>query len=480
MAAVQNKYQMDLCHGPLFGQIVVFSVPLMLSGILQLLFNATDLIVIGRLAPHEALAAVGSTGSLTGLIVNVFMGLSVGTNVLVANYYGARDRKMTSRTVHTAILMAMVGGVVLGILGILLARPLLLLMGTPENVLPKACLYMWIYFGGMPFIILYNFGSAVMRAVGDTRRPLYFLAFAGVINVGLNLFFVLVFKMDVAGVALGTVIAQAVASWLVLRCLRNARDACRLRYRSLRIDPVILKRMLWIGLPAGIQGTFFSISNMTIQSSVNSFGSFAIAGNTAASSLEGFVYIGASALHQAAVSFAGQNLGGKCYGRILRSLRYCILCAAVMCLVLGLGFLLFGSSLLSLYNTNPEVIDWGMLRMKILLTTCFLCGVMDVISGGLRGLGHSVMPAVVTLLGVCVFRVFWVCAIFPLYPTMGNLMLSYPISWLLTGLVNGFYLYRVCQKLLGRDGHIRLNLRADCGAAGTAPMLMRNSGKEVK
>lgn len=257
MAGAGNKYQIDMCRGPLFGKIVLFSVPLMLSGILQLLFNAADLVVIGRFAPHEAIAAVGATSSLTGLIINVFIGLSIGTNVLVANYYGAKERRNVSRTVHTAILTAIIGGIFLTGAGVVLARPLLTLMGTPDNVLDKACLYMWVYFSGMPFIMLYNFGSAIMRAVGDTRRPLYFLLFAGIVNVALNLFFVLVFHMDVAGVALATVIAQGIAAWLVLRCLGQARDACRLRRRNLRIDPVILKRMLWIGLPAGIQGMFF-------------------------------------------------------------------------------------------------------------------------------------------------------------------------------------------------------------------------------
>ena len=320
-------------------------------------------------------------------------------------------------------------------------------MGTPDNVLDKACLYMWVYFSGMPFIMLYNFGSAIMRAVGDTRRPLYFLLFAGIVNVALNLFFVLVFHMDVAGVALATVIAQGIAAWLVLRCLGQARDACRLRRRNLRIDPVILKRMLWIGLPAGIQGMFFSISNITIQSSVNSFGSLAMAGNTATSSLEGFVYIGSNAFHQTVVSFVGQNLGGGRYDRIRRSILYCMACSSVVCLVMGFGFLLDGRRLLAVYNSNPEVIAWGMLRMKVLFTTYFLCGMMDVVSGALRGLGHSVMPAVITLIGVCVLRVVWVCTVFPLHPTMGNLMLSYPITWAVTAAANGLYLYWVCRRL---------------------------------
>ena len=450
-----NKYQIDMCRGPLFGQIVLFSVPLMLSGLLQLFFNAADLIVVGRFASHEALAAVGATSSLTALIVNVFMGLSVGTNVLVANFFGAKDRKNVSRTVHTAILMAIFGGIVLAVIGIGLATPLLRLMATPENVIGKSSLYMWIYFAGMPFIMLYNFGSAVLRAVGDTRRPLYYLLFAGIVNVVLNLFFVLVCGMDVAGVAIATAVSQGIAAALVIRCLRNARDACRLRMRNLRIDPVILKRMLWIGLPAGIQGMFFSLSNITIQSSVNSFGSLAIAGNTAVASLEGFVYIGSNAFHQTVVSFAGQNLGGGQYNRIRRSIIYCALCSSAVCIVMGYGFFLNGHALLSIYNSTPEVINWGMLRMNILFSTYFLCGIMDVMSGALRGLGRSVMPAVITLIGVCVLRIVWVYTVFPVHPTMGNLMLSYPITWAITAAANGYYLYIVCRKLFRQSGVAR-------------------------
>ena len=447
MPQTTNKYQIDMCRGPLFRQIVLFSVPLMLSGILQLLFNAADLIVIGRFASHEALAAVGATSSLTALIVNVFMGLSVGTNVLVANFYGAKDRKSVSRTVHTAVLIAIIGGIILAGVGIALATPLLRLMATPEDVIDKSSLYMWIYFAGMPFIMLYNFGSAVLRATGDTRRPLYYLLLAGIVNVILNLFFVLVCGMDVAGVALATVASQGIAAILVLRCLRDARDACRLKMRTLRIDQPILKQMLWIGLPAGIQGMFFSLSNITIQSSVNSFGSLALAGNTAAVSLEGFVYIGSNAFHQTVVSFTGQNLGGAQYDRIRRSILYCALCSSAVAIILGYGFFLYGRALLSVYNSTPEVISWGMLRMNILFTTYFLCGIMDVMSGALRGLGHSVMPAVITLLGVCVLRIVWVYTVFPLHPTMENLMLSYPITWGITAAANGYYLYRVCGKL---------------------------------
>ena len=447
MTNFKNKYQIDMCRGPLFYKIVLFAVPLILSSIVQLLFNAADLIVIGRFAPHEAMAAVGATASLTQLIINIFIGFSVGTNVLVANFYGAKDRKNISRTVHTAIFLSLTGGLVMALAGLVLAKPMLILMATPENVLPKACVYMWIYFAGMPAIMLYNFGSAVLRAVGDTRRPLYFLLLAGFVNVILNLFFVLICGMDVGGVALATMISQGIAGVLVLRCLMSARDACRVRLRNLRIDPGILKRMLWIGLPAGIQGSFFSLSNITIQSTINSFGSQAIAGTTAAISLEGFGQIGSDAFHQAAVCFTGQNLGGRQFKRIRQSVIYCLLSTFVYCSIMGYGMLFNGKYLLGIFTSAPEIITWGILRMKFLFTTLFICGAMNVICGALRGLGHSVAPAVTTFLGACVLRIVWVYTIFPLYPSMENLLLSYPISWGLTAIANALCLYWVYKKI---------------------------------
>ena len=406
-----DKYHIDMCRGPLFGEIVLFSVPLFLSGILQLLFSAADLIVIGHFAPPDAMAAVGATTFITALIVNVFIGLSIGTNVLVANSIGADNRKNIRRATHTAIAVSLIGGVVLGIVGLLVSKPMLELTEI-----------------------------------------------AGIVNVVLNLIFVLIFRMEVAGVALATILSQAVSAFLVIRNLTRARDACRLKFRSLRIDGTILGSMLWIGLPAGLQGAFFSISNLIIQSSINSFGPIAMAGSTAALSLEGIVYVGSYSYHQTIISFASQNLGGKKFSRIRKSIFYCMGCSIAINLIMGFGFYWFGHTLLAIYNPNEEVIAWGLLRMKILFTTYFLCAIMDVVSGALRGLGHSIQSAVVTMMGVCVLRMLWVCFVFPLDRTMENLMLSYPVSWALTAAVNGYLLYRVCRKLFATSGRHYINL----------------------
>ena len=446
----------DLTEGPLGKKILIFSVPLMLSNLLQVLFNMADIAVIGQFAGSLSLGAVGSTATLVTMFTGFLIGLSGGINVLTALYYGAKDRESLSKTIHSAALVSLIMGVLLLVLGVGLSEWMLTMLKTREELLDKAVLYLRIYYLGMPALAIYNFGNAVYSAVGNTKKPLYYLGFSGVLNIILNLFFVIVCHMDVAGVALATVISQAVASYLVIKTLIRARDACRIKPQTLRIDPVILKNMLWIGLPAGIQGMFFSISNITIQSSVNSFGALAIAGNTATVSLEGFVYVGSNAFHQTVVSFAGQNLGGKQYDRIKKSIFYCILCSCAVCVILGYGFLLDGHDLIAIYNSDPEVVSWGMLRMNILFTTYFLCGIMDVISGALRGLGHSVMPAVITLLGVCVLRVFWVWLIFPLQPTMGNLMLSYPITWGITAIANGIYLYWAYNKIVGRHRMVKL------------------------
>lgn len=310
MKTTNNKnYEIDMCNGPLFGKILLFTLPLMLSGILQLLFNAADVVVVGRFAGNESLAAVGSTGALTNLLVNLFVGLSVGANVLVARYYGAKAEEEVSQTVHTSMVVSIIGGVILAVLGIVLARPLLRLMDTPEDVIEYSVLYMRIYFLGMPVMLLFNFGSAILRAIGDTRRPLFYLVTAGVINVGLNLCFVIVFHMGVAGVALATVISQCVSTALILQCLISSEGCFQLRADRLHMNYDKLGKIAAIGLPAGIQGSLFSISNVLIQSSVNSFGSIAMAGNTAGANVEGFVYMAMNSVHQTAVSFTGQNLG---------------------------------------------------------------------------------------------------------------------------------------------------------------------------
>lgn len=434
--AKEKKYEIDMCNGPLFGKILLFTLPLMLSGILQLLFNAADVVVVGRFAGNEALAAVGSTGALTNLLVNLFIGLSVGANVLVARYYGAKADEEVSQTVHTSILISLAGGVILSVLGIGLARPLLLLMDTPENVIEHSVLYMRIYFLGMPVMLLFNFGSAILRAIGDTRRPLFYLVTAGVINVCLNLFFVIVFHMGVAGVALATVISQCVSTFLILRCLILSDGCFQLRRDKLRLNLEKLRKIAAIGLPAGIQGSLFSISNVLIQSSVNSFGSVAMAGNTAGANVEGFVYMAMNSVHQTAVSFTGQNLGGKKYDRINKILIECLLFVTFIGLVMGNGAYLLGNRILSLYSPDQEVIAYGIQRMSIICTFYCLCGIMDVLVGSIRGLGYAVMPMIVSLLGACVFRVIWIYTVFQWDRTLPTLYVSYPVSWALTAMAH--------------------------------------------
>ena len=429
----KNKsYEIDMCHGPLLGKILLFSVPLMLSGILQLLFNAADVVVVGRFAGSQSLAAVGSTSSLINMLTNIFIGLSVGTNVLIAHYYGAGQEKEVSETVHTSVLLSVVCGIMLTVLGVGLAKPLLELMGTPEDVLDKAALYMRIYFVGMPVMLLYNFGSSILRAIGDTKRPLYYLTAAGVVNVALNLFFVITLQMDVAGVALATILSQCISAGCIVVCLMKTEGSFRMIPRQLRIHKDKLLRIIRIGLPAGMQGAIFSVSNVLIQSSVNSFGSLVMAGNTAASNIEGFVYTAMNAMHQTAVSFIGQNLGGKQFDRINKVLFQCLIIVAVVGLVLGNGAAFFGRHILRLYSSDGEVIEYGMIRLSIICTYYCLCGMMDTMVGAIRGLGYSVMPMVVSLIGACGLRVLWVMTIFQWERTLLCLYISYPVSWTIT------------------------------------------------
>jgi putative MATE family efflux protein len=441
----KGKYEIDMCNGPLFGKILLFYVPLMLSGILQLLFNAADIVVVGRFAGSESLAAVGSTSSLINLLVNIFIGLSVGANVLVARYYGAGQQKELDEMVHTAVMTSFVSGCILIIAGAGLASPALTLMGTPENVIDKSVLYMRIYFLGMPFTMAYNFGSAILRAAGDTRRPLYYLLFSGIINVILNLVFVINFSMGVAGVATATVISQAISSGLVLRCLIKTDSAYKITLKKLRIVPDKLFKMLQIGLPAGLQGALFSISNVLIQSSVNSFGAIAMAGNTASSNIEGFVYTSMNAFYQTAISFTSQNYGARKYKRIGKILIICQVCVITVGLVLGNAAYLFSGTLLKLYSTEPDVIMYGILRMSIICTTYCLCGMMDTMVGALRGMGYSVLPMLVSLTGACLFRIVWIYTIFRQYRTLQCLYYSYPASWALT-----FFVHVICFIILYR------------------------------
>ncbi|MEG0805473.1 MAG: MATE family efflux transporter [Lachnospiraceae bacterium] len=444
----KKSHEIDMCNGPLLGKILLFAIPVMLSGILQLLFNAADVVVVGRFAGKEALAAVGSTNSLVNLLVNVFIGLSIGTNVLVARFYGAHKEKDVEETVHTAILASVICGILLIFIGWTFARPILVLMGSPEEVLPLSELYLKAFFLGMPASMLYNFGSAILRAVGDTRRPLYFLMAAGIINVGLNLVFVIVFHLSVVGVGAATAISQCVSAFLIIRCLINTEGMCQLHLKKLRIHKQKLIKIIQVGLPAGMQGAIFSLSNVLIQSSVNSFGAVAMAGNTAGASIEGFVYTSMNALHQTAVSFISQNLGAEKFARIKKILFICIGMVTATGLVMGLGAVFGGQILLRIYSTDASVIQYGILRMSYICAPYFLCGIMDVMVGAIRGLGYSVMPMIVSLLGACAFRVVWIYTVFESHRTLECLYLSYPISWTLTAVVHMICFIVVYKKMV--------------------------------
>ena len=436
-----------MCHGPLFKKIILFALPLTIANVLQLLFQATDLIVLGQFADKGSMAAVGATSGFTVLVLNIFFGISVGANVLAARFTGAKDPERLSRTVHTASATALYGGIIMAVIGMLISRSVLKMMSAPEDILDHSTLYMQIYCAGSPFVIFYNFGSAILRALGDTRRPLIFMIIAGVVKVLLNLLFVPVLHMGVLGVGVATMISNALSALLVIIALCTARDASRLCWKKIKFNGEILKEMLRIGVPAGIQGSFFSLSTIVIQSSINTLGSMAIEGNAAAYSLESIVYVTCSVYYYTAISFAGQNSGARKYKRIARSIGWCFACSFAISLLFGWTVYLFGVPLLKIYNPDPEVVRWGMIRLKILLTVYFLCGFMDVISGSLRGLGHSIKPTIVTLLGVCVLRIAWVIWIFPLDPTMENLMVSYPVSWGVVSAVNGVILFWVCRKM---------------------------------
>ena len=447
-----KSYEIDMCSGSLLPKILLFSLPLMASGILQLLFNAADIVVVGRYTGNEALAAVGSTSALINLMVNLFIGLSVGVNVMVAKYYGARKEQDIHATVHTAVLVAVLAGAVLTVIGLLASEPLLQLMGTPDDVIDQSVLYMKIYFLGMIGTLVYNFGGAVLRGIGDTRRPLYILFAAGVVNVIFNLIFVIQFQMGVAGVATATVISQFLSAGLVVYCLVKSGSSYRLNLKELGINVSKLKEMAGIGIPAGMQGAVFSISNVLIQSSVNSFGSTAMAGNTAGANIEGFVYVAMNTFHQSALSFTSQNYGAHQFKRISRVMWICLGLVTVTGLILGNGAYLAGPLLLRIYSKDADVIAYGLLRMSILCTTYLLCGLMDVMSGCLRGLGHSVIAMVVSMLGACGIRIVWIYTVFAVDRRLPVLYWSYPVSWALTFLVHLTCFAVVLRRIRRRAG----------------------------
>ena len=450
-ASGKSGHGIDMLNGPLLPRILLFALPLALSSILQLLFNAADVVVLGRFVGPDALAAVGSTASLINLLVNLFVGLSVGVNVLVARNYARGDEAEVQDIVHTSVAVSVLSGILLIFVGYFFSGPMLLLMGSPENVLPMSVIYLRIYFAGMPFILLYDFGAAILRAIGDTRRPLYYLLFAGVLNVFLNLFFVLVCNMGVAGVAIATSVSNMVSSLLVARALMREESALRLHLRRLKVDLQVLKKIFTIGLPAGIQGCIFSVSNVLIQSSVNSFGYIVMAGCTASNNLEGFVYQAMNAVYQANLSFTSQNIGAGRYSRINRILYTCLFVVTVIGAGMGILFCIFGTPLLGIYSTEPEVIKAGLVRLYFICGTYFLCGWMDVLVGSMRGMGYAILPMIVSLIGACGLRILWIMTIFAGHHTMEMLFLSYPVSWIVTALVHYICFRRLRKNFPAAD-----------------------------
>jgi len=432
---MQKDSSSNMLQGPILKNIIFYTVPIMLTGILQLLFNAADLIVVGRFCGSISVAAVGASGALTNLIVNLFVGISVGAGVTVAHAIGAGDKQATHRAVHTALPTAIVSGIIITLVGVLFSGDFLKMMGTPDDVLPLSTVYMRIYFAGALFLMVYNFSAAILRAAGDTKSPLILLALSGVINVVLNVIFITIFDMNVAGVALATAISQAVSAILVVITLMRREDACKLYFSKMRFHLPQFKKMISIGLPAGIQSSLFSISNVLIQSSVNSFGSVVMSGNAAGNNIESFVYISLNAFHQTALNFIGQNVGARQFDRAKKIFRTCMGCVLVIGIVLSAAMILAGNMLLSIYITDSaEAIHWGMVRLIYMGIPYFLLGLMDTTTGALRGLGASVTPMIISVLGVCGIRIGWIYTIFqvPGFHTLECLYLSYAVSWAAT------------------------------------------------
>ena len=445
--AEQKKYEMDMCSGSILKKMLMFTLPLMLSSILQLLFNAADIVVVGRFAGDNSLAAVGSTTALINLLTNLFVGLSIGANVTAARNYGGKREDALSRTVHTSITISIISGVVLTVIGVLGTKEMLRLMSTPDEIIDLAADYLRIYFAGITATTIYNFGSALLRAIGDTKRPLYYLLAAGAVNVVLNLLFVIVFKMDVSGVALATIISESLSAFLVIRCLMRETGAIKLELKKLRVHKAELISIIRIGLPAGFQGIVFALSNVVIQSSVNLFGNIVVAGNSAAANIEGFVYMAMNSFYQATLSFMSQNFGAGQYKRLNKILACGELCVVAVGLVLGNAAVLFGNQLLSIYSDSPEVIAAGMVRLHYISKVYFLCGIMDVLVGALRGIGYSVLPMVVSLLGACGLRLLWIATVFqiPRFHKVEVVYLSYAITWIITAGVH-FLCYVIVRK----------------------------------
>ena len=447
-----NKYEIDMCNGSIMDKLISFSIPLMLSSILQLLFNAVDIVVVGRFSGSQALAAVGSTSALISMFINLFIGVSLGANVLAARFYASGRAKEMSETVHTAITFALISGIVMSFVGIFFAKGALGLMDTPEDVIDQSALYMRSYFTGMPFFMLYNYGAAVLRAVGDTKRPLLFLIIAGVTNAGLNMFLVIVFHMGVAGVAIATVISQLISCVLVLRCLYKTDSIYQLRFSKLTLKWRYLKQIFLVGIPAGIQSTVINFSNVLLQSSVNSFGSIAMAGYTAANNIFGFLYAAVNSVTQACMSFTSQNFGVGKWKRMDKVLINCIILSVSVALILGGGAYIFGPDLLKVYTSDPEVIQCGMEVLLYTTVTYFMCGLMDLFPGALRGMGHSAVPMILSVIGTVGTRIVWIFWVFPAHRSLDILFISYPASWIITIILQVICFLSVRKKLHRKMG----------------------------
>lgn len=446
----RSKYEIDMCNGTIMDKLISFALPLMLSGVLQLMFNAVDIIVVGRFTGSQALAAVGSTSALINIFTNLFIGISLGSNVLAARFYAAGKSKEMSETVHTSITIALISGIIMAFVGAIFAKGALELMDTPDDVIDQSVLYMRIYFMGMPFFMLYNYGAAILRAVGDTKRPLLFLIISGITNAVLNLILVIVFGLGVAGVAIATVIAQLISCVLVLACLCRSQSSYRLYFNKLGIRGDYMVQIFKVGVPAGIQSVVINFSNALLQSSVNSFGSTAMAGYTAANNLLGFLYVSINSVTQACMSFTSQNLGVGKFKRMDRVLIDCIILSVAVSIVMGSSFYIFGRQLIGIYTSDAEVVKCGMEILAYTTLTYFLCGIMDLIPGALRGMGYSAVPMVLSVIGTVGTRVFWIFGIFPYYRSLGILFVSYPASWGLTIVLQAACFYFVRKRVHGK------------------------------
>ena len=442
-----NKYEIDMCNGTIMDKLISFALPLMISGMLQLMFNAVDIIVVGRFTGSQALAAVGSTTALICTFTNLFIGVSLGANVLAARFYASGKTKEMSETVHTAILLALISGIAMSVIGILCARESLVLIATPDDIIGQAVLYLRIYFLGMPFFMLYNYGAAILRAVGDTKRPLMYLIAAGTANAVLDLVLVIIFKMGVAGVAIGTITSQFISCVLVIRCLCKTDAIYKLYISKLRIKKYYLIQILKVGLPAGIQSTVINFSNVLLQSSVNSFGEIAMAGYTAANNILGFLYVSVNSVTQACMSFTSQNYGVRKFKRMDKVLANCAILSIIVSVVIGGGSYLLGHQILGIYTKQEDVIQCGMEILSISTIPYFLCGLMDMIPGSMRGVGYSAVPMILSIIGTVGTRLVWIYGVFPEHRSLYVLFMSYPVSWGLTIVMQAICLVFVRRKI---------------------------------